>query len=376
MTDTFDIIIIGAGVYGCATGWELAKRGASVLILERGTVACGASGGLGKRGVRANGRDPRELALMRDAYELWPQLNDMLGADTGYERTGHIEIYERERDLPIATARTSAQSSLGITTHELDPDTAREIEPALGAAVLKAVHAPLDGVADHTATTRAFASAAAGAGVTIREGASVSTVTHKANRATGVVLASGERINARRGVAVLANAGTTKLLADTFNFSLPIWSVLPQVMRTDALPEPLINGLVGHAHRVLSVKALPGNAVMVSGGWRGTWNDATGKGETVPDQVEGNWAQACAVFPALREHAIAQVSAERLESTTIDGIPIIDHVPGIEGLWFASGWCGHGWAIAPAVAPLLATWALDGQRPELLAPFSHRRFVG
>ena len=58
-------------------------------------------------------------------------------------------------------------------------------------------------------------------------------------------------------------------------------------------------------------------------------------------------------------------------------MPIIDRVDGHEGVIYASGWCGHGWAIAPAVAPLLASWALDGgDIPGALAPFRYARFRG
>ena len=64
--------------------------------------AGGASGGKGKRGVRANGRDLRELPLMRMAYERWPALQGEIGAPTGYERTGHLQLIERPRDLTAA----------------------------------------------------------------------------------------------------------------------------------------------------------------------------------------------------------------------------------------------------------------------------------
>ncbi|HEV8190636.1 MAG TPA: FAD-dependent oxidoreductase, partial [Ktedonobacterales bacterium] len=85
-----DYVIIGGGVYGSGVAWELARRGADVLLLESGTIASGASGGPGKRGVRANGRDVRELPLMRMAYELWPKLAGEIGAPTGYERIGNL----------------------------------------------------------------------------------------------------------------------------------------------------------------------------------------------------------------------------------------------------------------------------------------------
>lgn len=64
-----EIVIVDGGIYGIWTAWELAKRGKSVAVLESDSVASGASGGPGKRGIRANGRDPRELPLMAMAYD-------------------------------------------------------------------------------------------------------------------------------------------------------------------------------------------------------------------------------------------------------------------------------------------------------------------
>src|SRR5215469_8298753 len=94
----YDYVIIGAGVYGSAVAWELSRRGATVLVLEAETLACGASGGPGKRGVRACGRDVRELPLMRLAYDLWPRLADAIGEPTGYERIGGLHLIERGPD--------------------------------------------------------------------------------------------------------------------------------------------------------------------------------------------------------------------------------------------------------------------------------------
>ena len=71
--------------------------------------------------------------------------------------------------------------------------------------------------------------------------------------------------------------------------------------------------------------------------------------------VGGNLAEAA--YPPLEGVHIIEAGADRPESQTGDGIPIIDRVPGIINVFFAAGWSGHGWAIAPAVCQLLAAWA-------------------
>jgi len=162
-----DYIIIGGGVYGTAVAWEIARRGGEVLLVEAHEIACGASGGLGKRGVRANGRDLRELPLMRLAYERWPTLHEEIDGPTGYERMGHLLFMEREQDLSAAPSLAWMQSQQGISTEFLEGGVVREMEPFVSEQVQAALYCPKDGIADHTATTRSFAKAAMGAGAQI-----------------------------------------------------------------------------------------------------------------------------------------------------------------------------------------------------------------
>ena len=81
-----------------------------------------------------------------------------------------------------------------------------------------------------------------------------------------------------------------------------------------------------------------------------------------------------ALFPAIGDLSVAAFTADRAETNALDQIPIIDRVPGVANAVVACGWTGHGWAIAPAVAPHLAQWVLDGDAPELLRPFTLARF--
>ena len=369
-----EFVIVGGGIYGVATAWELATRGAEVLVLEATDIAAGASGGVGKRGVRANGRDLRELPLMRMAYDRWPRLAAELGADTGYERTGHLQLYERHHDIGAADVRARVQSAMGIPSTHLEGDRVRDVEPGLGRTVLGGLHAPLDGVADHEATTRAFAGAAQRAGAVLRTGARVTGVTCESGAARRVTLADDTAVEIGRGLLLLANGGIAELVARDLDCHQPTWTIYPQVvMSTPAAPAPF-RSLIGHFHRPVALKIVAGGAVMLSGGWRGRWNAADGRPETIPASVTGNWAEAVSLFPAIGALQIAQAVADRAETTSLDLVPIIDRVPGVSNVFVASGWAGHGWAIAPAVAPLLARWALDGEAPEALRPFALSRF--
>ncbi|MFN7916800.1 MAG: FAD-binding oxidoreductase [Vicinamibacterales bacterium] len=369
-----DFVVVGAGIYGVATAWVLASRGASVVVLDAADIAAGASGGAGKRGVRANGRDIRELPLMREAYERWPALHETLGAPTGYERIGHLQLYERHHDVGHADVRARLQTALGIPTTHLDGARLRDVEPGVAGRVLGALHAPMDGVADHNLTTRAYAGAAERAGALIRTGATVVNVEHEGGRAVRVHLKDGDTVDIGRQLLLLANGGTADLLSRAFGCVLPIWTIYPQVVLSTPAEVAPFHSYVGHVSRPVALKMVPGNVVMLSGGWRGRLNHETGRGETNDANIAGNWAEAVGLFPAIGHLAAAHGTADRAETNALDQIPIIDRVPGCANVLVGCGWTGHGWALAPAAAPHLAEWALSGSRPEALATFTLARF--
>ncbi|KAB1185367.1 MULTISPECIES: FAD-binding oxidoreductase [Haloferax] len=374
----YDYIVVGGGVYGAGTAWELASRGEDVLLLEAEEIASGASGGLGKRGVRANGRDLRELPLMNLAYDLWPTLSDRIGAETGYERTGHLRLFERETGglqggFASAQARANVQNEFGVETEVLTGDAVRELEPELSDDVVGALYCPNDGVADQTATTRGLAAAAAELGATIREHTPVRGVERDGDRVTALVT-DEERFEVEKAVLLLSNAHVPKLVESELGITLPVWETFPQVSATEPMDEAPVNHLIGHDHRRLALKVLSDNRVMISGGWRGEWDDDTNQAITIDERVQGNAAEARAVFPVLEDVQLETADASRRETATVDHIPIIDTLPGATNMIIGTGWTGHGFAISLAVNQLLATWAIEGERPRRLAPFSTDRF--
>ncbi|WP_211210250.1 NAD(P)/FAD-dependent oxidoreductase [Actinopolyspora halophila] len=373
------MVIVGGGIYGCATAWHLARQGADVHLLEAATIASGASGGFGKRGVRANQRDLRELPLMRTAYDLWPRLADDIGACTGYERTGGIHLIERattgtEGEIGAAETHARVQRDLGIPTEVLDPEQVRDLEPDVCHDVQAGLYSPLDGIADHTATTRGLAQAARRHGATVREDTTVVDLRRDGDRITAVVTDKGETVDVGHTLLLLNNTGAAALVR-LLGTELPMWRVFPQALllrpHGDAASP---RHLLGHDHRRLALKRLPDGTVMLSGGWRGRWNAEHERGELIQENVDGNRHTAADVFPPLGNARLESGDASRAESCSVDEIPVIDTVPATSNVLVGAGWSGHGFAIAPAVADLLAQWVITGERPDPLRPFSYMRF--
>ncbi|GAA1967612.1 FAD-binding oxidoreductase [Amycolatopsis minnesotensis] len=372
-----EYVVVGGGVVGTATAWNLASRGAEVTLLEAGELASGASGGPGRRGVRAGGRDLRELPLARRAQELWPELDSLLGAPTGYRRNGRLSLYDVEiagtsgwQSLP---AKVQAQQAAGVACEIVDRARIDEMQPGIAEDVRFGLYTPDDGSADHPATTRAFAKAAVELGVTVSEHTGVTKFSPDGDGSVILHLDSGDHLRATRGLVIAANRSIPRLLRDSVGLTLPMWEKATQVTFVSAPPEFTLAHQIGHPRRSLSVKTTDEGSVMLSGGRPGGWDPVTGVGTPDPAVLRATLADLAATLPALADAEVLAVDNSRADTSTTDLIPVIDTVPGLGSVFVGTGWSGHGFALAPAVGEAFAEWALGGERPPSVRPFTFER---
>jgi sarcosine oxidase subunit beta len=374
----YDYIVIGAGIHGCTVSYQLAQTGASILLLERDQIASGASGGLGYRGVRACSRDLRELPLMARAYDLWPAVNDALGISPGYQQIGGLELLSRESlENPTLRealeTRIAVQSAFGIDTALLNREELDALEPGASGLVAGAIHCPRDGVVDHTEVTRGYAAAAARLGTDISEHTLVTAITAHSNGYLVATRSGGEFRGSR--VLVMANSYTRSLLHDSFGYDLPVTRFNPQMTPVRARSGFTFRHLIGHHTVPFAAKAIPDGLAMLSGGPTGSWDNATDEGHARPESAQVSMASASELFPDFIDAELISTDASRPEAKSVDGVPIIDAVPGHPSVLFATGWSGHGFAIAPATSEALTEWLVTGEKPAELAPFSVDRFA-
>src|SRR5262249_43861791 len=88
---TVDVVVVGGGIIGCLSAYYLARRRLSVAGIEKGYIACEQSS-RNWGWCRQTGRDSRELPLIRESLILWAGLNEAVGGDTGFRRTGLIYV--------------------------------------------------------------------------------------------------------------------------------------------------------------------------------------------------------------------------------------------------------------------------------------------
>ena len=161
MSRTADVIIIGSGVIGCATAYYLAKKGTSVIVLDKdeniGNGGSARNGG----GVRQSGRDPRELPLaMYAVNNLWPTLSEELGVNVEYHKKGNLRLGKTEHHLEILQGLTDRATACGLDVRMIDGAEVRAINPYLSDEVIGASWCATDGHANPLMTTLGYYRAA------------------------------------------------------------------------------------------------------------------------------------------------------------------------------------------------------------------------
>lgn len=380
-TSAPDVVIVGGGIYGTSLAYDLAVKGRSVTLLEADDIACGASGGPGERGVRANRRDIRELPVVALALERWAHFEALFEGGVGYRRTGGMQVF----DVPFGSfehevfgqqqAMAEVQTAMGVPSFVLTPDEMFEREPLLARGLKGAVFCPNDGSGDHGYATRAFAREAAVAGAVIRTGAKVAGIVAKGGEAVAVELEGGETVPVGGQLVLLCNGGVPALLKPHLDASehLPVWNLWPQ-MHYVTNPRGLkLNHLLSHAQRQLAIKQLPDGAFMLSGGASVMHRDGYWNGSL--SALAANVQAALHTVPALNDSSYGKVDASRFDTVAVDVIPIVDRPKALANTIFGFGWSGHGFAISLGFTRHFTDWLETGEKPAVLDPFRVSRFI-
>lgn len=158
MTDTKPVaIIIGAGFTGCALAYDLAQRGFSVTVLERGEITSGTSGrthGLLHSGARYCVVDPEAAVECIQENIILRRI-----AKQCIEFNGGLFVALDENDLAYAPAFQSGAQACGIPIEQISAESALALEPALNPGILAAYRVP-DGSFDPLRLGLAFAASA------------------------------------------------------------------------------------------------------------------------------------------------------------------------------------------------------------------------
>jgi glycine oxidase len=365
---TYDVIVVGAGIVGLASAWRAARRGLSVLVVDReraGTGASGVAAGMLAPVTEAEFGEEALLRLNLDGAAAWPafaaELAERTRVDTGYSECGALVVAADRDDLEEVRRLHAFQRSLGLDAEWLGGRACRALEPGLSPRVGGGVLAPHDHQVDPRSTVAALREAFEGAGGELLEGVAVSAVEETGGAVTGVRTSRGTLAAER--VVIAAGAWSAGLAPD----APPVRPVKGQILRLGEPPATAsrLSERIVRTPRCYVVPRRTGEIVVgATVEERGFDGSVTAGG--VHRLLEAAWE----ALPDVEERELVETAAG-FRPGTPDNAPVVG--PGsLDGLIWATGHHRNGILLAPltatAVVALLAgdapLPAFDGFGPE------------
>jgi sarcosine oxidase subunit beta len=353
---TADIVVIGAGAIGASIAYHLGRRGArDVVVLERDAVGAGSTS-KAAGGIRVQFGTRVEIEFSRRGIEFFKRFEDEMGAPCDFHQEGYLFVVTDEPTLARFRANVALQRSLGADVRVITPADARALVPSLRVDdAIAAVWGPTDGYASPNDVVQAYAARARARSVRIVEETPVTGLRLHRGRVAAVETPAGA-IATR--LVVNAAGPWAPLVGRMAGVDLPVDPRRRHIFVTDAFdgvrhPLPLVTDC-GSGFYCRSEQG----AVLMSPGDIGaaTEYEARVDWSVLETAVE----KAVRRIPAL-ERARVRHAWAGLRPLTPDGRGILDWAPGLEGLFLAVGFCGHGFQHSPAVGETVAELLLEGR---------------
>ena len=368
-TLSFDTLVVGGGLHGCAIALFLSRSGMRVALVERGGICREASGtNAGTLTLQMTRAALIPYAL--EAHRMWRAAREWLGHDVGVTVCDGLSLAFTEREAAMLEERAATRREAGAPIEIVSPTAARAIEPGLSERPVLASHCAVDGFASAYLTGLAFRRALLGAGTHLFEHARATGVEPDGDR--GYVLALADRrpsLRARR--LVLAGGAWLEEMAGWLGVRLPVHALVNQLAVTERLA-PVMRTVIGVASGLLSLKQFANGTAVVGGGWQAAGDLARGGTALLPDRLVGNLRLACLAIPALRDARLVRTWAG-LEAETRDALPAVGPLPGFPGA-YVCGSVHSGFTSGPWIAKLLADRILE--REPAMPLFPPDRLIG
>jgi D-hydroxyproline dehydrogenase subunit beta len=347
---SFDVVILGGGIVGCACAWELAQAGMTVAVVEAQQPGGGAtSAGMGHLVVMDD--SPAQLALTRYSRGLWQELRQQLPGAVEYEECGTLWVAADDEEMAEVHAKRKTYADAGVDAVVLDGATVAKEEPRLRPGLAGGLLVPEDAVVYPPTAAAYFLTQAQWLGATLLCG-------HAAVRAGQGEVALDDGTVLRAGTIVVATGVDRSVLP-----WLPVQKRKGHLLITERYPGTLRHQLVelGYlksAHKIAADSVAfnlqprrTGQLLIGSSRQYGNEDAAAD-----PAVLRAMLDRACSYMPSL-----AQLSGIRVwtgfRAATPDKLPLIG--PTEDGTVFvAVGFEGLGITNAPGAARLLADQVL------------------
>jgi sarcosine oxidase subunit beta len=353
------VAVVGGGIVGLASAYYLAKRGASVVVCEKGSLG-GGSTERSAGGIRTQFSTTVNVDLSLASLEVWDEFEETFGVDIAHRRNGYLFLARKPETATRFEEDVTMQNDRGGDSRLLTPEEATAYCPGLRPdRFVAATYSPLDGFADPYLALQGFADGAREAGVEIRTKTPVTGIRTDAGVVTGVETPDG---SLDADYVVNAAGPWARRVAELAGLDVPVAPRRRQVAVVDPetpiepdvpLTIDLDTGLYFRPER---------EGTAIAGG-HFSESDPDQDPDTYSETMELDWvaetmeraADAATYFgPDTR----IRRGWAGLYAVTPDYHPIVEE--SIPGFVQAIGFSGHGFQHAPATGQIVAELVLDG----------------
>lgn len=371
MKPTAEIVIVGAGIMGCAIAHSLAERGArDIVVVERDAIGRGATADAAG-GIRQQFSTETNVRLATYSVRVWEAFEERFGQPISLHQQGYLFLLTDPAEEAVFRANLTLQQRLGVPTRWVEPAEIAELAPhAVIDDVYGGTFCPEDGWVDTYASTMGYAAAARRMGVTILEETPVTGIVVQAGRVAGVETTQGP-ISAP--TVILCGGPQSRALGAMAGVEIPIDPYRRMSFVTEPFPT-LSSSLPMTIDFSSGLYVHPESGGFLFG--MADRSEPSSFDKTVSDSwMETNVEALIERFPAFEEASIRRGWAGFYEITPDDN-PILGWVGEPEGLAVAAGFSGHGFMQGPAIGACLAELILDGAATTVdISSFRPSRFA-
>ncbi|MDA0734498.1 MAG: FAD-binding oxidoreductase [Chloroflexi bacterium] len=372
MRQTAEAVIIGGGVMGCSIQYHLAKLGVTgSLLLEQDVLGSGSTG-RSQTICRTHYSNPITTTLAWESLRVFTNFAEIVGGDAGFVKTGYLVVVE-SADRDGLRKNIAMQQELGVNTRLVTADDVRDLAPMVQVSHGECLAwEPESGYADSHQVTTSFAARAREMGAEVAMRTIAGGVEVSGGRVQAVLTSQGR---VETPIAVVAAGPWSKEVFAGIGVDVPLSTVRHQVASIIRPVEQIPHHpIVGDIAQSFSFRP-EGSAMTL-----------VGFGEDEADLASYNQGVDLAQVPEVMERLVNRMPAmseayfrggwSGLFTITPDWHPILDQVPGIEGLYCAIGFSGHGFKLSPAIGLAMAELITQGKATSVdLKPLRFNRFA-
>ena len=372
MKATADVVIVGGGVIGASILFSLGRLGVTDTLLVEKDVLGSGSTGRSQAICRMHYSNPVTATMAWESLSVFTNFDEAVGGESGFVETGYLVVVKEEDSAGLAH-NVAMLYALGIDTMRVTAKDLEDIAPMVSVSDDEYMAwEPRSGYADTYMVTTSYAKRAKemGAEIVLRNPAMEIEVS--GGRVKAVVTPEGR---VETPVAVVAAGPWSKVVLANMGVDVPLVPVRHQVASLtrpiDKLP---LHPTVGDIAQSFSFRPDGSSLTMMGFG-----DDEVVEVETYNQGVDME-VMADALgrltrrIPAMSD-AYFRGGWSGLFTTTPDWHPILDAVPGIDGLYCAVGFSGHGFKLSPMIGVTVAELIVEGVAKTVdISPLRFSRF--